>query len=532
MIGARFTLPTVMWFAILLTCSGLLYSASAAVSGAWHVVYRALFVVFLIGAALCLVTVRGGSLRQWMARRWHVRDKLKDSWIVNAKNKAMVWDGKSASMFIEVFGNPWELSSIKSDGTSTVRKIPLQDIRKELRQFDITVNHVRIIEYGYKAAVHDRAASAVLGAMGTVGHLLGGRTIVEVSIDLKGNLNPVYARRKDLDTVADGLTRTVNIATERVLRTINSHNINARILSSTGVLAVQKDIMGGVGRATDRNEWNYAGVPGDASIGTVVSFVPSQTSWHDTSQVQWGEVLVHRQYNCLTLTPDGGRDVAEFSMAYLTDDPGTLHLLTSQGLFRENGRHLSRISNVLPVSRDMFRDSGNVRVMERDTPTGLEMPVHPLGVYLGVNAESRERVYMGIARGGSPLWVVGDEEFARRIVLRLSTQRYRVAVSVPGKGWEHLVSSRKSRTLAKTSSPRLAAASSDVIVCTSGQVDELDITSDSPSVIVVSDTRPPIDPDAIIETDGTNVYVRVGKVKKILVKDSPPAERPWLEIPA
>ena len=528
MIGIRLTLATVVWSALCIVTAWLSFTLSTLNNGFPHALFRGMFVVFAMIAVACLVTVRGGSARQWIVRRWRVRDTLKDSWIVNAKNRAMVWDGKAASMFIEVFGDPWELSSVKSDGTTTTRKLPLGDIRKELRQFDILVNYIRAISYGYKTAQRDRAASAVLGAMGTVGHLLGGRTIIEVSVDLKGNLNPVHARRTDLDTVADGLTRTVNIATERVLRTINSHNINARILSSTGVLAIQKDVISGVGQAAEHNEWNYAGVPGDARVGTVLSFVPSANVWHDTHQVQWGEVLAHRQYNCLTLRPHGVRDTAEFSLSYLTDDPGTLHLLPSQGLFRENGRHLARLSNVLPLSRDMFRDSGNVREVERADDIGLEVPVHPLGVYLGVDAVTRERVYMGVVRGGSPLWVVGDDEYARRLILRLSTQRFRIAVSIQGVAWDYLVSTRRSRTLARTTSPTMAAASSDIIVCSPDQAESMELSDDSPAIVVVSDTSPLIDTGAVIEVGKDRVIVTVGKTTKTLVKDSPPAERPWL----
>lgn len=530
MIRIRLTLATVMWSALFLTAAWLSWTLSTVNSGVPHVVFRGMGTVLAVGAVACLVAVRGSSLRQWVVRRWRVRDKLEESWIVNVRDKAMVWDGQSASMFIEVFGDPWTLSSVKSDGTSTTRKIPLADIRKELRQFDILVNHIRVIEYGYKTVTRDRASSAVLGVMGTVGHFLGGRTFIQLSVDLKRNLNPVHARRKDMDTVADGLTRTVSIATERVLRTINSHNIRAKILSPVGVVSIQRDILSGVGKSAEHNSWDYAGVPGDARIGTLLSFVPSFGAWSTSNQTQWGEVMSHRQYNCLTLSPNGVRDTAEFSLSYLTDDPGTLHLLPSQGLFRENGRHLARMSNALPLSRDMFRDSGSAREIERDSDIGLDISVHPLGVYLGIDTITRERIYLCITRGSSCLWITGDDEYARRLILRLSTQKFRIAIFVEGNDWDHLINTRKSRTLARSSSLKRAASSSDVIVCSPEQSTELELSDDSPSIIIVSSTLPLIDTGAFIEVTGDTVVVTAGKLTRTLIRDTSPAERPWLEV--
>src|SRR5699024_5436078 len=121
-----------------------------------------------------------------------------------------------------------------------------------------------------------------------------------------------------------------------------------------------------------------------------------------------------------------GNDKLTYSTTYLTDDPQSLHLLTSHGLIRENGRHVARISNALPVARDMNVDDKGLE-LNQESAVPLDIPTHPLGVFIGMQPASRERVFLGVERGPEPLWIIGDDRYARLIVLRLSAQRHRIA---------------------------------------------------------------------------------------------------------
>lgn len=528
MIGIRFTPATVVWATCIAVVGGWVLSLT---DPAWwgRVIAGLLWVL----ALSCMVTVQGDTLRQWIVRRWRVRDKLKVAWLVDANRRAMVWDGQSVSMIIETHGDPWALSTVASDGSSTARKIPLDDLREQLRQFDIRLEHIRVVEMGYKTAVsHERASASLISTMGNVGHLLGGRTFVAISVSLRENLNPVASRTKLGDTDADGLTRTINIATARVLRVFQQNNIEATVVSPTTALAIHKEILGGVGEAANHNTWHYAGVPGDGSIGTVVSFTPGTlASWNPALQNQWNEVLAHRQYNCLTLSTDGDRDRIGYATTYLVDDPGMVQLLPSQGLRRENGRHLARVSNVLPLSRDIVINDDGGRMIERDDENiGIEVPVHPLGIYLGVTADTRERAFMHVTRSDAPLWIVGDDEYARRLILRLSTQKHRIAVSVATPEWAHLIKTRRSQTLIGVKHPGSVMARADVLVITPEQLQDIALVKSSPAVFVVSPTAPLVHTDNLITRVGDIYEVVVRGERLEILRESPPTERPWLEL--
>ena len=523
MLGIRLTVTTVLWSAILATIAGLTYAHSY---GTWRYV---LTTVAALGAVLVLPTVHGGSAVQWAIRRWRVREGLTLARMVDAKGRAMVWDGRAAIMFIEIFGDQWALSVVEGDGATTTAKIPLNELRTELRQFDIVVKHIRIIEYGYKYANFDRASMSVAGAVGTSAHLLGGRTFLEIAIDLNENPNPVFARQKHGDTVADGLTRTVNIATDRVLRVFQTNNIRAKDVSPTTLTALHRDILGGVKSAAQHNQWAYAGLPGDASTGTVVTFVPAPNSWNGLHQNHWNEVSFYRQYTCMTLSTEGNRDRVEYATSYLVDDPEALRLLPSQGLRRENGRHVSRLSNVLPLVCDAPIDDNGSIVLDRDESVSLAMRIHPLGILLGTDAITRKQVFMHVDRGSSPLWVIGDDEYARRLVLRLSSQRHRIAVSVAGAGWDHLIDSRRSNRLVRVDNPFRAMGVSDVVVCNADHARELEYGPDSPAVIVVTDEVQALIPEHSIVREGDVHRVHVGKKTVDIQHELTPTERPWLE---
>lgn len=529
MIGLRLTSSTAVWSSILAMTSYILLNNLPKDNNVLSRSLAVLGVVSAISALLTLLTFKGATLRQWIVRRWRSsHTKLNASMLVNAKNRAMVWDGKSANMLIEMFGEQWTLSKVTSTGETTAQQIPLDELRDVLRQFDITANHIRVIQYGYKAGAEDRASSAVLSNMGVIPYLLGGRTFIELSISHKNNVNAVYSRQRDGDTVADGMNRVVSIATDRVLRVLQSNNIRAKVVTPAAALGIHKDIAGALKEAAARPRWDMLGSPGDAEIGSVVSFTP--TEWSVKAQQHWNEVMAHRQYTCLSLRPNGKTDTISYAVSYLTNDPETLHLLPSQGLRRENGRQLSRVTNLLPLIHDTFVDDDGGRVLYEESDVDLMMPVQPLGVYLGMN-KSRERVFMNISRGSTPLWIVDDEEYARRLVFRLSTQRHRIAVAIPGQDWVDLVQARRSRLLTHTDTPLSAMTTSDILVCTPEFVSELEPSIDGPSVIVVSQNTPPIAQSAIITQDEDNEgYIKVvsnNSVERIR-RERPPTERNWI----
>lgn len=524
MIGIRWTAATAAWAGFVAITAWVIID-NVRGNSVWSLLLSILGWTLVVVALSSLITVRGATARQWFLRWWRARrEVLRSSWIVDSKGRAMVWDGRSARMFIEVFGKQWALSRVESTGESSTPPLPLSDLRDVLRQYDIKLAHIRIVQYGYKVATEDRASTSVLSVMGTLPHQLGGRTFIEVSVSLLDNLNAVDSRQTDRGTVADGVTRTISIAASRVLRVLHTRNITARVVPPSTVLGIHADVFSGVGRAAANSGWSHLGSSGDATVGAVVSFVPTQ--WSEKSQLMWNEVHALRQYTCLSLRPDGNGDTISYATSYLTDDPDALALLPSQGLRRENGRHMARVSNLLPVARDLRVDDDGGRHLNPKEDAGVVLPSHPLGVYLGLN-EKRDRTFMFVGRGGEPMWFIGAEDYAKRVTLRLSTQRHRIRVAVDG--WQRFVSTRNSRLLQMATDPLAEYSTCDVLVVTPEQALALPRDEDGPAVIVVASDFPPIDPhNAIIPIGGNQLQVVVGKDEEVILVEEPSTERTWM----
>lgn len=524
MIGIRWTAATAAWAGITGIAAWTFIDNAGSGSTA-SIVLTVVGWALVVLTVTSLVTVHGATARQWFLRWWTARrNRLRGAWIVDSKGRAMVWDGKSARMFIEVLGQPWALSRVGSNGESSTPAIPLEELRDVLRQYDITLAHIRVVQYGYKVATEDRASTSVLSVLGTIPHQLGGRTFVEVSVSLLDNLNAVESRQTDRGTVADGVTRTIGIAASRVQRVFHTHSITAKVVPPATVMGIQADIFSGVGSAAGNSVWSYLGAPGDATVGAVVAFAPTQ--WSPATQLLWNEVHALRQYNCLSLRPDGKGDTISYATSYLTDDPDALALLPSQGLRRENGRHMARVSNLLPMARDLRVDDDGGRYLNPGESTRLVVPTHPLGVYLGLN-EKRDRAFMYVGRGGEPLWVIGAEDYAKRLTLRLSTQRHRIRVGIDG--WQRFVGNRNSRLLRMTADPLSDYSTCDVVVVTPEQALTLPHGEDGPAVIVVAGDFPPIDPrNAIIPIGGDRLQVVIGKDEEVVLTEEPSTERAWM----
>ena len=481
----------------------------------------------------CVLTVRGATVWEWLYRRLTVKKVVTRNEVVSVNGRAAVWDKKTGtmSMYVEVFGSPWEVSRVASNADLECSTIPMESLIGLLRQFGITLKHIRVIGYGYKTSTDDRAAVAVDGVVGTIPYLLGGRTFLEVSLRMGDNWNAVYARMPhDKDTVSDGLMRSVSIAADRILRVFENYNIPSRIMSQASVKSITNEILRSLGSPLTHPTWSFDGIPGDGGVGAAVTFTP--TSFNSSTRRTMGEVVSRRQFYCTTLSSGSDTNRVNQSVTYLADGIGAMDLLTGQGLRRENGHHTARISHLLPLGRDIAVDDDGVTATEIALKS-LVIPTHGLGIYLGQDRD-RSRVFIHPGRGGEALWIIGNDTLARRLALRASTQDLRVATCLNTDDWYHLVTTRKSRTLVREDNPSTSLFTTDLLFCTPDQFITLGehVGNDAAAIIVVTDEFPPITPQAFIvahETDPDVAVLLNGNTTHEFVLDAPPNERTWIE---
>lgn len=478
-------------------------------SSAWGVLFWFVGILFLLAAIACIVTWRGATLYENLAQRRKMRKRPRDGVLVSAEGAGMVF-GRHTSVFIETLAHPWELNAVEGTGESTIPLLPLAEIAAHLRQYDILCAHVRAISVGYKMFSEiDRAGAAVVSGVGSVPHPIGGRTFIEVAVSLDANANAVDARTRSHETAADGLAHATMVAAERIRRVCTSHGIPARILTPPQVQALHDEMHSDLGALLSTPQWTYTGDAGSGAVQTVVSFVPAR--YDVPEMIQWGEVAATRNYVEATMSPrtmdtraEGEGDTFDYALMFKATDPATLEPLRSLGLVREDGHHADRVTHLLPLTKDSNTPevlvgqpllSGKGLLVPRGQEPPLGVPAHPLGVHIG-NTVRRDRMFMSLERGGSPLWVIGAPEFALRMLVRASILGKRIAVEVPGAAWDYVLDTARSPRLTRTDSMNIEAvlASNDVVFTSPGRIKGVDFTDTCPSVIVVTSQEPPLVP--------------------------------------
>lgn len=463
-----------------------------------------------VAALACVVTWRGATVYESMLQRRRMRRAPRSGVLVSAEHGSGMVFGDHTSVFIETLPRPWEVNLVAGNGDTDAPMLPLSGIAATLRQYDILCTHVRAVSAGFKRfSPADRAADAVVSGVGAVALPLGGRTFLEVAVSADTNGNAVAARTRAHETAADGLAHATMVAAERVRRVCVSAGIPARILSPAQVQALHAQMKADLGALLETPQWTHTGEIGSGAVQTATAFTPS--SFGDAEVAQWGELAATRTYAAVTVSPrtmdvraEGEGDTFDYAMVYKVTDPSVLGVLSSVGLTREDGRHGDRVTHLLPLTIDndivevpvgqpLTRTRGVLVPRGQEPP--MSIPAHPLGVWIGTTAR-RDRAFMSLARGGSPLWVIGAPEFALRMMVRASITGARIASEVPGAAWEYVIGMARSPRLTDTSDQGIEAvlASHDVVFTTAERVKGVNFTGQCPAVIVVTSEEPPLLP--------------------------------------
>lgn len=195
-----------------------------------------------IAVAIVVLTVRSRTVLGWLGKRLTFKNDPRDKIdVFSTSSTGHTWDGRRASVYVEILPQPYEVTIIGSDAETTVRQIPVDVIREELTQFDIQCDRVTLLTLGYKYHEDSQLAAVCRAATGPVGALLYGRTVVEVTVALHRSLESAYARQ-GRDGVAIGLSRTVTVAAERIRRRLSRLRWNATLLTEDQVSALHTDI--------------------------------------------------------------------------------------------------------------------------------------------------------------------------------------------------------------------------------------------------------------------------------------------------
>lgn len=425
--GLRFRHTTTVFLAVVGT---LLYLLSAVIGLNWLV----LGPLAALALLLSVVTYRHRTVFGWIGMRRRFRKSVrKDGALISAEGTGIVWDGNTASVFLELKQRPHTVTVINPDGSLTSPEIPIDVIRDELVQFDIHTESVTVITVGSQYVSPSTVSSIYHSLTGPVPALLNGRTLIRVSIALDASLDSVEARSGAKKRVHVGLSNTVTIAAARIRRRLEREGWWVETLTRKQVSDFTKDIKYVVDEPLGNETWKEC----SSSSLSVSALTPTRASWNQDRYQEWHQFSFHRMMTSLRLTRKSTQaDHAEMYLTYASLQPDALDLAEAVGLWREYGQQGDIITNVIPTAFPVRPDSVPGRTLRRGEQFPIQMHPGGVGTFLGYG-RNRSRVFVDFSAGDTePFYVIAPDVFLQQLLVRLLTSGRTIDIRIPDDGSE------------------------------------------------------------------------------------------------
>lgn len=347
-------------------------------------------------------------------------------------------DGDVASLFIELTPAPLESVAYTDDGTG-IPSVPLGIVADTLRQFDVTVDAIELISFGFVTSEDTPYARAYRPALrNNPAHW---RTIIEVSVRLSTSMPEVNSRRDTDDGPEVGLMRLATVASKRLRNRLSDEGWRARMLTKSEVERFDQEVSAFAGDAFNHEGRFHMGsgkqwVAAYAAPGLKVA--PSE--YLGSSKA----VGVVRR-----VVPHGARggSVSTFVLLF-GEDPESVKAQKQHKLRRLPNIQGDVLSHLLPLAQSPSVTAAVPQVTKREAgELVVDMGAGPawgVGTLLGeawVNGKLRRvSLTTASAKNGEVLYFQTNANFVRNVVSRLLTSGENVVVEASGDEWDAWIS--------------------------------------------------------------------------------------------
>lgn len=476
-----------------------------------------------VAAVLCSLTVRGSSLWSTFARRAHVADPYRPVHIGVLDKAAALWDGTSATVYVEVMPkDDFAVTFVDAHEEISREPIDLRLLERLMVQNDIALKHITVISAGYRNAIPNlRAGSLISEVTGSTPLSTGGSTYLAITLDTDQSHAAIGARAIK-GSVPFGINKSVMAAAARIRILIEGQGISARVLTPRQVGKLTDAVYDQVGLASDHASWDRLG-KGDAAA--VVTYTPSKATRDD--QRAWLQTPAHRTFETTRLTrTESGEVVTDYTVTYVVFDESALHDIGSYGgLRRTNGQHKQIVSRLLPLVADEPVHLPQLAMAGRDE-SGLAQYPGGIGVFLGTHAE-KGRMFMRMrSNSGEALHLIGPDILAQMVVLRMCVGETTVDVRLTddphrAHAWQQFINQIASPLITFNS-----RRSADVIVVPDGHRQSGPRTDQT--VIVASTRTPAVPPHTTVVAKGSELVITSGSRQTTIPWSMNHAERAYL----
>ncbi|MGW4088768.1 type VII secretion protein EccE [Nocardia sp. NPDC004750] len=395
--------------------------------------------VAVVVALIPLIPVAGRTVLDWIATWWryltHRDYELGDTVDfrgTDGRSLGLYWDGSRVVTVVEVLPPPGGLTRIARTTVHASHLLPLPELAKCLNQHDILLSGIDIISHGHRSRSGTPAGKiyeSLLGPLPATAH----RT-VWLAIGFDAVACPEAADRRGGG--AEGASRAVTIATQRIMRTLEDADCNARILTAPEIRKAVLQITGGYDPRTLEHNWRYAEIGNSVNIGSALD--PKRLESDLLAQL-W--VAPSRGTTvAVRLRPGSSADSVSVGAAWRLTARELPERSELPGMISMNGRHRDGLLAHLPLAVPGVDDT--IPMIEHliDIVDDLHLPSSGCGQLIGSDDEGNGVAARIVGAGISTVYVAGELYLAQQLVFRALAVGERILIRTDrARAWENLV---------------------------------------------------------------------------------------------
>ncbi|WP_280243548.1 type VII secretion protein EccE [Nocardia abscessus] len=397
------------------------------------------FGVAVVVALIPLIPVAKRTMLDWIATWWRyltrrdyeIGDTV-DYRGTDGRSLGLYWDGSRVVTVVEVLPPPGGLTRIARTTVHASHLLPLAELAKCLNQHDILLSGIDIISHGHRSRSGTPAGKiyeSLLGPLPATAH----RT-VWLAIGFDAVACPEATARRGGG--AEGASRAVTIATQRIMRTLEDADCNARILTAPEIRKAVLQITSGYDPRALEHRWRYAEIGNSVNVGSAVD--PKRLDSDLLAQL-W--VAPSRGTTvAVRLRPGHSAESVNIGAAWRLTARELPERSELPGMVSMNGRHRDGLLAHLPIAVPGVDDT--VPMIEHliDVVDDLHLPSSGCGQLIGSDDEGNGVAVRIVGAGISTVYVAGELYLAQQLVFRALAVGERILIRTDrARAWENLV---------------------------------------------------------------------------------------------
>ncbi|WP_280314433.1 type VII secretion protein EccE [Nocardia abscessus] len=397
------------------------------------------FGVAVVVALIPLIPVAKRTMLDWIAtwgryltrRDYEIGDTV-DYRGTDGRSLGLYWDGSRVVTVVEVLPPPGGLTRIARTTVHASHLLPLAELAKCLNQHDILLSGIDIISHGHRSRSGTPAGKiyeSLLGPLPATAH----RT-VWLAISFDAVACPEATARRGGG--AEGASRAVTIATQRIMRTLEDADCNARILTAPEIRKAVLQITSGYDPRALEHRWRYAEIGNSVNVGSAVD--PKRLDSDLLAQL-W--VAPSRGTTvAVRLRPGNSAESVNIGAAWRLTARELPERSELPGMVSMNGRHRDGLLAHLPIAVPGVDDT--VPMIEHliDVVDDLHLPSSGCGQLIGSDEEGNGVAVRIVGVGISTVYVAGELYLAQQLVFRALAVGERILIRTDrARAWENLV---------------------------------------------------------------------------------------------